>query len=277
TPGAVAVLETVLAALPRTPVVAVFDTAFHRTIPEPAALYPLPLDLSRRLALRRYGFHGISHRYVSARTIARLGRGDGPTRIVTCHLGNGCSVCAVRDGRSVDTSMGLTPLEGLMMGTRAGDVDPGLLLHLIREEKEVPQSIDQLLNHESGLLGVAGSNDMRDVQTRAAAGDRRAELAIDMFTYRIRKYVGAYAAALEGLDALAFSGGIGEHSALVRRRVCEPLAWLGVRFDADANEQPGHGEVCLTRPDSPVQVWRIPTDEERLIAEATVEVVGMPG
>lgn len=276
-PGAVAVLETLRRELPDTPLVAVFDTAFHRTIPEPAALYPLPLELSHRLALRRYGFHGISHRYVAGRVIERLARGGGPTRVITCHLGNGCSVCAVRDGRSIDTSMGLTPLEGLMMGTRAGDVDPGLLLHLLREETEAAPSLDQLLNHESGLLGVAGSNDMRDVQTRADGGDERAALALDMFTYRIRKYIGAYAAALEGIDALAFSGGIGEHSAVVRRRVCEPLAWLGVRFDAERNEQPGPGEVCLTLPDSPVQVWRIPTDEERLIAAATVEVLGLPG
>src|SRR5262249_39811724 len=167
--------------------------------------------------LRRYGFHGTSHEYVSARLLERLGRGPAGTRLITCHLGNGASVCAVRDGRSVDTSMGLTPLEGLVMGTRCGGVDPGLVLHLLQGEGMTPAEVDDLLNHHSGLLGLGGNSDVRDLQGALAQGDERARLALDVFAYRLRKYVGAFAAALGGLDALAFTGGIGEHSALVRR------------------------------------------------------------
>ncbi len=270
-PTAAAVLDAVRMLLPGMPVVAVFDTAFHRTMPDVAALYAIPLELARDKGLRRYGFHGTSHRYVAGRLIERLGAAR--TRLITCHLGNGASVCAVRDGRSVDTSMGLTPLEGLVMGTRCGDFDPGLLLYLLREEKKSAADVDRLLNHESGLAGLGGDADVRRLQERAAAGDERAELALNLFAYRVRKYVGAYTAVLEGLDALAFTAGIGEHSALVRRKVCEGLGWLGVRLDAALNERPGPGEVRISPADAAVQVWIIPTDEESQIARETADVL----
>jgi acetate kinase len=272
-PTAAAVLDAVLKLLPGTPVVAVFDTSFHRTMPDVAALYALPLEMAREKGLRRYGFHGTSHRYVSARLIERLGRGPAGTRVVTCHLGNGASVCAVRDGVSVDTSMGLTPLEGLVMGTRSGDVDPGLVLHLLAREKMSAEQVDQLLNHESGLKGLGGSGDVRDLQQRSAAGDGRAKLALDAFCYRVRKYVGAYAAALGGLDAIAFTAGIGEHSSVVRAGVCEGLAWLGVKLDPALNEKPGPEEARISAVDGAVQVWVIPTDEESQIARETAAVV----
>jgi acetate kinase len=236
--------------------------------------------MAREKGLRRYGFHGTSHRYVAGRLLERLraspGRQPGetaPTRLITCHLGNGASICAVRDGQSIDTSMGLTPLAGLVMGTRCGDVDPGLLLHLLRQEGLTADQLDHLLNNESGLLGLSGRADMRDVTQAAAGGDQRATLALDAFTYRIRKYIGAYAAALEGLDAIAFTAGIGEHSAVVRAGVCAGLGWLGVRLDASANERPGPGEARISAADAAVQVWVIPTDEESQIARETAALL----
>jgi acetate kinase len=261
-PVAAEVLASVGKLLPGVPLVAVFDTAFHRAIPDVAALYALPLEFSREKRLRRYGFHGISHQYVASRIQV--------PRLVTCHLGNGASVTAVRDGKSVDTSMGLTPLEGLMMGTRAGDVDPGLVLHLLREEKMSVDEVDALLNQQSGLRGVGGDADLRKLE---ASKDERAELAMEMFAYRVRKYIGAYAAVLCGLDAIAFTGGIGEHSAAMRERICAPLAWLGVRLDAGANGQTMPGDRCITTSESAVRVWVVPTDEEGLIARMTAEVV----
>lgn len=267
-PAAVAALEAVRRLLPGTPLVAVFDTAFHRTIPEVAALYALPLELSRSRALQRYGFHGSSHQYVASRLAGHLSKGS--SRLVTCHLGNGASITAIREGKSVDTSMGLTPLEGLVMGTRSGDVDPGLVLHLLRQERMSVEQVDHLLNHESGLLGVGGHADLRALQSAAAQGDARANLALEMFAYRVRKYLGAYAAVLEGLDALAFTGGIGEHSSDMRARICKPLGWLGVHLDLAANAQLGPGDCRISTPDSPVQVWVIPTDEESIIAQATL-------
>jgi acetate kinase len=276
-PPASAVLETVVGRLPGTPVVAVFDTAFHRTLPEVAALYALPLELTRDKGLHRYGAHGTSHRFVSGRLLERWGRPREGARLITCHLGNGASLCAVRSGQSVDTSMGLTPLEGLVMGTRSGDVDPGLLLYLLREEKFTADALDDLLNHKSGLLGLGGHADVRDLTKAAEAGDDRARLALEVFCYRVRKYIGAFTAVLEGVDAIAFTAGIGEHSALVRSRVCTGLGWLGVRLDAGVNEHPGAGEVCISRADSAVAVWVIPTDEERQIAWETAELLGRGG
>lgn len=266
-PAAAAVLARVGELLPGVPIIAVFDTAFHRTLPDVAALYALPLELSRQKGLRRYGFHGTSHRYVAARLRERT----GGSRLITCHLGNGASVTAVRDGKSVDTSMGLTPLEGLVMGTRSGDIDAGLVLHLLREERMSADDVDRLLNQQSGLLGVGGHADLRALE---ASGDERARLAMEMFAYRVRKYIGAYAAALEGLDAIAFTAGIGEHSTPMRERICRPLGWLGVRLDDKANADPGPGEVRVSAADSPVAVWVIPTDEEDLIARSAAEVVG---
>jgi acetate kinase len=273
-PVAANVLESTQQLLPKVPLVVVFDTAFHRTIPDRAGLYALPFDLSRRLLLHRYGFHGTSHRYVSGRLLREMGRSPAGSRLITCHLGNGASVCAVRDGKSIDTSMGLTPLEGLVMGTRSGDVDPGLVLHLLRAEGMSADEVDRLLNQESGLLGVGGHADMRDVLKAAGQGDERAGLALEMFAYRVRKYIGAYAASLEGLDAVAFTGGIGEHAAEVRARIIEGLGWLGLKLDPARNRAAGKESARISADEASVQAWVIPTDEELQIARETAELVG---
>lgn len=275
-PVAADVLDATLALLPGIPVVAVFDTAFHRTIPDHAGLYAIPTDLAARLNLRRYGFHGTSHKFVSARLLDLTGMALPGSRLITCHLGNGASVCAVRDGNSVDTSMGLTPLEGLIMGTRCGDIDPGLVLHLLRTGNMSLAQVDDLLEHKSGLLGLGGHADMRDLERAVQSGDARAELALEAFCYRLRKYVAAYAAALEGVDAIAFTAGIGEHSGLVRAKTCAKLAWLGIQLDEGRNQQ-ARGETRISRDGSPVQVWVVPTDEERQIARETVELIQMSG
>lgn len=274
-PTEVALIEAAQKLLPNVPAVAVFDTAFHRTLPEVAWRYALPTDLSDRLRLRRYGFHGISHRYVSERLLHCLGRAASGTRLITCHLGSGASVCAIKDGQSVDTSMGLTPLEGLVMGTRSGDVDPGLLLYLLRTQNMTAEALDDLLNHQSGLKGLAGQSDVRDLEQAAGAGDARAALALDIFAYRVRKYLGAYAAALGGLDAVAFTGGIGEHSAAMRERSCRGLEFLGLRLDARRNQAAVGGDAMHISLDSvPVQIWVIPTDEERQIAREVAALIG---
>lgn len=272
-PVDVAVLEQVMRSLPETPVVAVFDTAFHRTLPPVAYTYALPVELCARYGLRRYGFHGISHAYVSRQLIGYLGNGAEGTKIVTCHLGSGASVCAVADGKSVDISMGLTPLEGLVMGARSGDVDPGLILYLIRTAGMTASEVDNLLNHESGLRGLSGlSADIRDLEQAVLEGNEQAELALDVFAYRARKYIGAFAAALAGLDAVAFSGGIGEHSASMRSRICRGLEFLGPRLDEARNKMAnGRAAMRISAESSPVQIWVIPTDEEQEIARSTVE------
>ena len=278
----VAVLQAVARSLPGIPAVAVFDTAFHATLPEVARTYALPFEISERHGLRRYGFHGISHAYVSGQLLERLGerargetsRAEG-TRLVTCHLGSGASLCALRDGVSVDTSMGMTPLEGLVMGTRAGDIDAGLVLFLIRTEGLSADHVHELLNSKSGLLGLSGvSADLRTIERAAAEGDRRAELALAVFAYRVRKYLGAYAAALGGLDAVAFTGGIGEHSASMRARICQGLGFLGLELDAAQNAAAvGDREAVISTAGSPVEVWVIPTDEELEIAAATADAL----
>ena len=275
-PSEVKLIEAAQKRLPQVPNVAVFDTSFHRTLPEVAYTYALPRDLSEELHLRRYGFHGLSHQYVSGRLLACLGRDAEGTRLVTCHLGSGSSACALRDGQSVDTSMGLTPLEGLVMGTRVGDVDPGLLLYLLREQKISAADLDTLLNKESGLKGVSGgSADVRDLEKAAAGGDAPAELALALFAYRCRKYIGAYAAALGGLDAVAFTGGIGEGSASMRARICDGLGFFGLHLDADANNSAdGKGEARVSAEDAAAQVWVIPTDEEKQIAREVAGVLG---
>jgi acetate kinase len=272
-PADIAVLEQVQRSLPETPVIAVFDTAFHQTLPEVARTYALPVELCARYGLHRYGFHGISHAYVSERLIERLGRGAKGTRIITCHLGSGASVCAVRDGQSIDTSMGLTPLEGLVMGTRSGDVDPGLVLYLIRTAGMTASEVDDLLNNQSGLRGLSGlSADVRDLEQAALEKDKRAELALEVFAYRARKYIGAFAAALEGLDGVAFTGGIGEHSASMRSRICRGLGFLGLRLDDELNGA-ANGRVAMriSEDSGSVQIWVIPTDEERQIAWSAYE------
>lgn len=277
-PTEVALVEAAQKLLPDAPAVAVFDTAFHRTLPEVAWRYALPADLADRQGLRRYGFHGISHRYVSGRLLECLGREAAGSRLITCHLGSGASVCAVRDGRSVDTSMGLTPLEGLVMGTRSGDVDPGLLLYLLRTQDMTAGQLDDLLNHSSGLKGLAGRNDVRDLEQAAGEGDKRAALALDIFAYRVRKYLGAYAAALGGLDAVAFTGGIGEHAAKMRARICQELDFLGLRLDDEHNQAATGGEAARISADNgPAQVWVIPTDEERQIAREVATLLQREG
>ena len=272
---AVAGMEAGLRLLPDKPAVAVFDTAFHRTMPDVAARYAIPLDLAGRHALRRYGFHGISHEYVSGRLLECMGRQANGSRLITAHLGNGASLCAVRDGQSIDTSMGLTPMEGLVMGTRSGDIDPGLVLHLIAAVGMSADEVDDLLNRRSGLLGLSGrSGDMRAIEQAAAEGDRRAALALEMFCYRIRKYMGAYAAAMGGLDAIAFAGGIGEHSQVVRERVCRGLEHLGAALNPQRNAAaPADRPTRISDDRAAVQLWVIPTDEERQIAREVVALL----
>lgn len=274
-PAAADGIEACLRRLPGIPSVAVFDTAFHHTLPELAKRYALPADVTEPYRLQRFGFHGISYRYVTGGLLASLGRAAAGTRLILCHLGNGASACAVQDGRSVDTSMGLTPLEGLVMGTRAGDTDPGLLLYLLREGKMSVDALDDLLNHRSGLRGVSGiGEDVRDLEAAAERGDARAAFALSLFAYRVRKYIGAYAAAMGGLDAVAFTGGIGEHAAGMRARICDGLAFLGVTLSAERNTAAGDDAPLRLSPDgSPVSVWRIPTDEERQIARETAELL----
>jgi acetate kinase len=258
------------------PQVAVFDTAFHQTIPDRAFLYALPYQFYRRHRVRRYGFHGTSYRYVAHRYRMLTGRSREQTKVVALHLGNGCSVCAIDQGESRDTSMGFTPLEGLVMGTRSGDLDPAILDYIATKEGIGLPEVEAILNKQSGLLGISGlTNDMRELLAEAEEhDDRRAWLAIEMFAYRVRKYIGAYLAALDGADAIIFAGGIGENSAPVRALVCEGLGWLGVQLDPGVNASMVGGREGRISPDgSKVEVWVIPTDEELLIARDTVRVV----
>jgi len=258
------------------PQVAVFDTAFHATLPEVSYLYGIPYQYYRRFKLRRYGFHGTSHRYVAERYRVLRGIPREQVHLVTLHLGNGCSACAIRGGRSVDTSMGFTPLEGLLMGTRSGDLDPSVLEYLSEKEGLSLQEVTSLLNRQSGLLGVSGlTADMRDLLAEEAEHhDRRATLAIDLFCYRARKYVGAYLAAMGGADAVVFTGGIGENAAAVRARLCTGLEWLGLTLDAERNTGLARGQAGpISQDGSRLAAWVIPTDEELLIARDTRCVV----
>ncbi|PRQ07685.1 acetate/propionate family kinase [Enhygromyxa salina] len=247
--------------------VAVFDTAFHQTLPRRAQAYAIPTALAARHQIRRYGFHGPSHAHVAARAAEQLGEDLRDLRVITCHLGNGCSVCAVEYGRSVETSMGMTPLEGLVMGTRSGDLDPGIILHLLRSGELDVDGIDELLNHGSGLAGLSGvGNDMRDIERRAGEGDEACRLALHVFAHRLRKYIGAYAAVMGGVDAIVFTGGIGQNSALIRHRACQRLEFLGARLDEDRNRD---GAVDDARPvaelsadNSRVRLLAIATDEQ---------------
>jgi acetate kinase len=269
-------LEGIRAAREKLPFVkhvAVFDTAFHGTLPPRAYVYGLPYEYLADKKVRRYGFHGISHRYVSLRFAEIHGRSAEEFRLITCHLGNGCSVCAVDRGRSVDTSMGFTPLEGLLMGTRSGDVDAGAILHVVANEKRDPLDVLRMLNEKSGIKGLSGvSNDMRDVLAAAREGNKRAELAVECFCYRVKKYIGSYLAAMGGADALIFTGGIGENSAEIRARICENLEALGIAIDAAANGAWEKKERQIGS--SRVGIWVIPTEEEKLIAAETLRLVG---
>jgi acetate kinase len=254
--------------------VAVFDTAFHATIPARAHLYALPHEYSSTHGVRRYGFHGISYQAVSQRADALLGGRLAELRVVIAHLGNGASIAAVERGSCVDTSMGMTPLEGLVMGTRSGDVDPGVLLFLMRELGMSAPEVDDVLNKRSGVLGLSGvSKDLRDVRSHAAAGDERCRLALELYTYRVKKYVGAFAAAMGGLDALVFTAGVGENDPEIRAQVCEGLSFLGVDLDPGVNTQTRGVERVISAPDAGVRVLVVPTDEERVIADETVAVI----
>jgi acetate kinase len=258
------------------PQVAVFDTAFHHTLPEHAYLYAIPYPLYRRHKVRRYGFHGTSHRSIAYRFRKLTGRKRNEVRIVTLHLGNGCSACAIQGGESIDTSMGFTPLEGLVMGTRSGDIDAALLDYIAAKEGLSLPQIEAMLNAQSGLLGISGlTNDMRDLLAEAHEhNDRRARLAIDIFCYRARKYVGAYLAAMGGADAVVFAGGVGENSAEIRAQICDGLAWAGLEVDVDANRTlVGGMEGKFSSSGSRLEAWVVPTDEELLIARDTFRVV----
>jgi acetate kinase len=266
------------ALLPKAAQVAVFDTSFHHTIPPHAHLYGLPYLYYERYKIRRYGFHGTSHRYISYRYGQIHGKSRDAYKLITCHLGNGCSLCAIDHGKSIDTSMGFTPLEGLVMGTRCGDVDPMAVLQIIWHEEMDGQTVESMLHRLSGLYGISGvSSDMRVLLEESAKGNQRAGLAIDMFCYRVRKYIGAYMAAMNGCDAILFSGGIGENAAPIRSRICEGLSGLGVDFDSARNDGAVGIESRISADQSRIPVWVIPTNEELLIARDTLRcALGLP-
>ena len=260
------------AAFPAVPHVAVFDTAFHQSMPDRAYTYAIDASVAQEHGLRRYGFHGISHLVVSRRAAAFLERPVSSLKQIVLHLGNGASACAIDGGRSIDTSMGLTPLEGLAMGTRSGDIDPGLMLHLLRNGMNTEQ-LDALLNKRSGLVGLAGSNDFRDVRAAAESGNDAARLAIEVYVHAIRRYLGAYLLELGGADAIVFTAGVGENAADLRAAVCADLEWFGVRLDAARNEAVARGARLISEDDSRVAVLVVPTDEEAEIARQTWELV----
>ncbi|HEV2426128.1 MAG TPA: acetate kinase [Terriglobia bacterium] len=264
--------------LPQARQVAVFDTAFHHAMPAHAFHYAIPMIYYARDRVRRYGFHGTSHRYLNYRFARLHGHDRSAYKVITCHLGNGCSVCAIDHGRSIDTSMGLTPLEGLIMGTRPGDLDPGVLCYLLHREGMAPNELEAELNRHSGLYGISGvSGDMRDLLGEAEKGSKRAELAIDMFCYRVKKYIGAYLAALNGADGIVFSGGIGENAPAIRARICEDLGVFGIQLDPQDNSEVQGPEKLISPRGASPEVWVIRTNEELLIARDTVRcILGIP-
>ena len=262
------------AILPHIPQVAVFDTSFHQTMPPYSYMYAIPYDYYEKSKIRRYGFHGTSHKFVSQKACRYLGRDFYNINIITCHLGNGSSIAAIKKGRSVDTSMGFTPVEGLMMGTRCGDLDLGVMLYIMEKENLSLKEANNVFNKKSGLLGISGiSYDMRDVETAADKGNERAKLALDMFAYRVKKYIGAYAAAMGGLDLLIFTGGIGENDHETRRKVLEGLEFLGIEYDNERNTLSKGKELIVTRPGSKVTAMVMPTNEELVIATDTYNIV----
>ena len=266
-------IEACESLMPGTPQVVVFDTAFHQTMPEKAYMYGLPYEYYEKYKVRRYGFHGTSHSFVSKRVAEIVGKPYNATKTIVCHLGNGASVSAVLNGELVDTSMGLTPLEGLVMGTRSGNIDPAIMEFIAKKENLDIAGIMNVLNKKSGVEGVSGvSSDFRDLEAAAKAGNKRAELAIDVFAYRVAKYVGAYTAAMNGVDNIVFTAGIGENCALVRTKVCSYLGYLGITIDEEANGKRGE-EIVISTPDSKVKVLVVPTNEELAIARETVALV----
>ncbi len=266
-------IEVAMARRPDVPQVAVFDTAFHQTIPPRAYRYAVPDEWVRSHGVRRYGFHGTSHAYVAKQVARELGRPLDELNLIVLHLGNGASATAIANGKSVDTSMGLTPLEGLVMGTRGGDLDPGVIVHLVRHAGMSIDQIDASLNHDSGLSGLCGIGDVRDVLQREAAGDERARLALDVYTYRMRKYIGAYMAALGQVDAIVFTAGVGEKSPDIRERACKGLEALGVELDEARNRADATGARPIHRRGARIAVWVVPTNEELEIAEQTLRCV----
>lgn len=267
-------IEAIEKTLPGVPQVGVFDTAFHQTMPDEAYMYAIPYELYEKYAIRRYGFHGTSHRYVSARVCEYLGVDPKGKKIITAHIGNGGSCTAVLDGKSVDTSMGLTPIEGLMMGTRSGDLDLGAATFIMDKEHLTTAEFSTLVNKKSGLLGVSGvSSDARDIENAIAGGNKRADLARRMFIYRVKKYIGAYAAALDGVDIIVFTGGIGENDTYVRGEIAKGLGYLGVKIDEEKNKHSRGEEIVISTPDSRVTVCVIPTDEEWMIASDTMALL----
>ena len=260
--------------LPEVPQVAVFDTAFHQTMPEHAYMYGIPYSLYTKYAIRRYGFHGTSHRYVSRRACEFLGMDYENTKIITAHIGNGASITAIENGKSIDTSMGFTPIEGLLMGTRSGDVDLGIVTFLMEKEQLGASAVSALFNKHSGVLGLSGlSSDMRDIENAVAEGNERAKLALDVYEYRIKKYIASYVGALNGVDVIVFTGGVGENQACTRQAVCDGLSYLGLQIDPEINARTHGKETVLSTPDSKVKVVVIPTDEEYMIASDTMEIV----
>ena len=267
-------IDAITALMPDTPQVGVFDTAFHQTMPAKSFMYALPYKFYKEDGVRRYGFHGTSHRYVSQRVCEILGVDITTNKIITCHVGNGGSITAVKYGKSIDTSMGLTPTEGLMMGTRVGDVDPGALTYLMAKHNLSADEMQRIINKASGVLGVSGiSSDMREIEAAVNAGDEQAKLALDMYEQRIIKYVGAYAAEMGGVDIIVFTGGVGENQTGVRENVCEPLAFMGVEIDKELNARTRGTETVISTPASKVQVVVVPTDEELMIARDTRDIV----
>ncbi|MEY7999582.1 acetate/propionate family kinase [Clostridium sp. Mt-5] len=259
--------------MPDTPMVGVFDTAFHQTMPKYSYIYPLPYELYEKYKIRKYGFHGTSHRFVSAEAAKLIGKDIGKLKIITCHLGNGASICAVDKGKSVDTSMGFTPLAGLAMGTRCGDIDPAIIPFLINTTGMSVNDVDTLMNKKSGVLGVSGvSSDFRDVENAAGSGNKRAKLALDLYYHRVKSFIGAYTAVLNGVDAIVFTAGLGENSATSRAAICEGLGYLGIKIDAEKNNIRGEALEISTR-DSKVRIFVIPTNEELMIARDTKEIV----
>lgn len=260
--------------MPNTPMAGVFDTAFHQTMPLEAYMYGIPYEYYEKYKIRKYGFHGTSHSFVSKRMAQLLGKPIEDLKIIVCHLGNGSSVCAVDGGKSVDTSMGLSPLEGLIMGTRSGDIDPSVMEFICKKENMDINGIMEVLNKKSGVKGLSGvSSDFRDLQAGAAEGNKRCEMAVDVFCYRVLKYIGAYVAAMNGVDAIAFTAGLGENDEIVRRKIVSRLGYLGIKLDEEVNDNGRGKEIAISTPDSKVPVWIVPTNEELAIARETVALL----
>ena len=260
--------------MPNTPMAGVFDTAFHQTMPLEAYMYGIPYEYYEKYKIRKYGFHGTSHSFVSKRMAQLLGKPIEDLKIIVCHLGNGSSVCAVDGGKSVDTSMGLSPLEGLIMGTRSGDIDPSVMEFICKKENMDINGIMEVLNKKSGVQGLSGvSSDIRDLQAGAAEGNKRCEMAVDVFCYRVLKYIGAYVAAMNGVDAIAFTAGLGENDEIVRRKIVSRLGYLGIKLDEEVNDNGRGKEIAISTPDAKVPVWIVPTNEELAIARETVALL----